>query len=43
LKHSIARAPLEVDDFALRPTTAPPAATEARSRRRGNGLLAELS
>jgi hypothetical protein len=37
---SIARAPLEVDDFVLRPTTASPAAIEARIHQRGNALLA---
>jgi hypothetical protein len=41
LIHSIARAPLEVDEFALRPTAASPAAVEARTHQRGNALLAE--
>jgi hypothetical protein len=37
---SVARAPLEVDEFELRPPTAPPAAAEARTHQRGNALLA---
>jgi hypothetical protein len=40
---SIARAPLEVDGFALRPTTASPAASEARTHQRGNALLADIA
>jgi hypothetical protein len=38
---SIARAPLEVDEFGSRPTTASPAATESRTHQRGNALLAD--
>ena len=37
---SIARAPLEVDEFGLHSTTAAPAASEARTHQRGNALLA---
>jgi hypothetical protein len=38
---SIARAPLGVDEFVLRSTTASPAANEAQTHQRGNALLAE--
>jgi hypothetical protein len=40
---SRARAPLEVDEFGLRSSTAAPAATEARTHQRGNALLADQS